>query len=129
MGVFDSTTDRSIERIFNKTGDTVGVEKVIKTSPVDGSGNTIPAIATTVTIYNVSTTNGNWTKVADGLTGVLSWRLVDENGADFDYAFTSSPATYMTAFGWVGHETQISEIYVRRRTSTNVDAQLCIWSA
>lgn len=82
----------------------------------------------TPTIYNVATTDANWTAVATGLTGVLGWRLSEANGADFDFAFTAAPATYATAFGLIGSDTQITAIYVKRKAAVNINAQLIIWS-
>ncbi len=83
--------------------------------------------ASTPTIINVSTTNGNWTKITDGLTDVLSWRLVEKDGNDFRYAFDSSPSAFVTGFGWVGESTEISEIWVQRPSTTNVNMQLLVW--
>lgn len=82
----------------------------------------------TVTIYNVPTTDANWTAVATGLTGVLGWRLSERGGADFHFAFTAAPAAYATAFGWMGADTEITDIYVKRPGSTDINAQLIIWS-
>ena len=83
--------------------------------------------ASTPTIVNVSTTDANWTKVSDGLTDVLSWRLVEKTGNDFYYAFTNSPAAFVTGFGWVSENTALNEIWVQRPTDTNIDMQLLIW--
>lgn len=83
--------------------------------------------ASTPTIVNVSTTNGNWTKIADGLTDILSWRLVEKNGNDFYFAFQDNPTDFVTGFGWVGESTSLSEIWVKRPSTNNVDLQLLVW--
>jgi len=85
----------------------------------------------TVTIYNVSTAGAGWTAVATGLTGVLSWKLVEKNGNPngFDYCFDGVGATYMTCFGELQRDTEITTIYVRRKTATDLDMQLEVWGA
>jgi len=83
----------------------------------------------TPTIYNVATADANWTAVATGLTDVLAWRLSEASGADFDFAFVAAPATFATAFGWIGDQSDISDLYVRRKGATNINAQLIVWTA
>ena len=86
------------------------------------------AVNTTPTIYNVSTTDANWTAIGTGLSNVVSWRLSELNGNDFWFAFTAAPATFMTGFGWVGDNTSISEIYCKRPASADISMQLLVWS-
>lgn len=84
----------------------------------------------TVTIYNVSTTDAAWTAVATGLTDVLSWKLKEKSGASFNYAFAAAPATYMTSNGEaLQRDIDISAVYVQRTGATNVDMQLEVWTA
>ncbi len=90
---------------------------------------TIAIRPTTPTIYNVSTTNANWTPIATGLTGVLKWRLTEKSGNDFYYAYVSSPTAFMTGFGWVADDTAPTAIYAKRPATTNVDMQLEVWTA
>jgi len=89
----------------------------------------IPIRPSTVTIYNVSTAGAGWTAIATGLTGVLAWKLTEEGGNEFDYAFSAVPATYMTTYGDLQRDTALSDIYVRRRGGTDIDLQLEVWTA
>ena len=82
----------------------------------------------TVQIVNVSTTTGNWTAVATGLTGILAWKLNEKNGRTFRYAFSSAPAAYMTSFGPIQRDTEITAVYVQRPTATDLDMELELWS-
>ena len=79
---------------------------------------------TTTTIYNVATTDADWTTVATGLTNVLAWRLVEKSGNDFYYCYDGTGTTYMTGFGWVSKETAITAIHVKRTGASNINAQL-----
>ena len=84
----------------------------------------------TCTIYNVSTTTANWTAIASGLTNVLSWKLKEKDGDEFDYCFDGVGTTYMTSLGEsLQRETDIAAVYVKRRGSTNINMQLEVWSA
>ena len=82
----------------------------------------------TPTIYNVTTTDANWTAVATGLTNVLGWRLSERAGQDFHFAFVASPSTYCTAFGWCADQSEITAIYVKRTGSANITAELLVWT-
>ena len=113
--------DNHIERVLNDVWDSIN--KVLRV------GIILPPLAsTTPTIVNVSTTDATWTLVASGLTDIKSWRLVEENGNDFRYAFVAAPATYMTGFGWVSMDTPITDVYVQRISATDLDMQLLTWS-
>ena len=83
----------------------------------------------TPAILNTSITDDNWTAIATGLTSVLGWRLSERSGADFYFAFVSSPTTYATAFGWVGDNSAITSIYVKRKNSTTNNMELLYWTA
>ena len=83
----------------------------------------------TVTIYNVATTDANWTTIASGLTGVLSWKLTEKDGNAFHYCFDGVGATYMTSFGALQRDTEITAIYAERTGATNINLQLEIWTA
>jgi len=83
----------------------------------------------TVTIINTPTTDANWTAVATGLTNVLAWKLTEESGNAFDYAFVLAPTAYMTSYGDLQRDTEISAIYVRRRSATNLAMQFEYWQA
>ena len=82
----------------------------------------------TVTIVNKSTSGSGWTAVTTGLTGVLAWKLNEKNRNTFRYAYESSPSTFMTAFGSIQRDTDISAVYVKRIGGTNIDMELEIWS-
>lgn len=86
-----------------------------------------PIRPTTPTILNVATTGSGWTALATGLTDVLSWKVVEENGNDFRYAFEAAPSTYIVGFGWVSDITAITNIYVQRPGSSNINTQLLYW--
>lgn len=90
---------------------------------------TIAIRPTTVTIYNVSTTDASLTTIASGLTGVLKWRLTEKSGNDFYYCFDGIGTTYVTGFGWVSEDTAPTGFYVKRPSGTNVDMQLTVWTA
>lgn len=82
----------------------------------------------TPTISSVTTTDGNWTIVASGLTDILEWRLSELNGNDFDYAFEAAPGNnFSVAFGWVGQMTNPSAIYIKRKTSDNITIKFERW--
>ena len=82
----------------------------------------------TVTIYNVATAGAGWTEIAAGLTGVLSWKLTEELGTEFDYAFVAAPATYMTSYGDLQRDTALTALYVRRRGGVDINLQLEVWA-
>lgn len=91
-----------------------------------------PIRPATPAIYNVSTTNGDWTRIpltGTNLSNVLSWRLSERNGNDFRYAFVSSPSAYATGFGWVSENSEITAIWVQRPSNSNIDMELVIWTA
>jgi len=71
---------------------------------------------TTPVIYNVATNSTTWVRVpATGttLSKVLAWRLSLENGDQFDFAYVSSPTAYVTSYGVVQRDTEISAVYAR----------------
>lgn len=82
-----------------------------------------------VTILNVSTADANWTAIATGLSNVLSWKLTEKSGNAFHYCFDGVGTTYMTSYGSLQRETDISAIYVKRTAAVNADMQLEIWYA
>lgn len=82
----------------------------------------------TPVIVNQSTTDGNWTLVASGLSNVLFWRLSERNGNDFRYAYVPAPTAYMTGFGYIKRQTDVSAIYVQRPTSSDIDMELEYWT-
>lgn len=83
----------------------------------------------TPTIYNQAINNDNWTAIASGLTDVLEWRLSERAGQDFYFAFEAAPATYCTAFGWVGGQHSIAAVYAKRKNATTNNLELLIWKA
>ena len=89
---------------------------------------TIPIRPATVIIYNVSTADANWTAIGSGLFNVLSWKLTEKNGNAFHYCFDGVGATYMTSYGSLQRDTEISAIYVKRTGATNIDLQLEVWT-
>jgi len=89
---------------------------------------TVPIRPATVTIYNVATTDALWTAVAVGLTGVLSWKLTERSGRAYDYCFDGVGATYVTSYGSLQRDTEITAVYIRRRDATDINAQLEIWT-
>lgn len=90
---------------------------------------TIAIRPTTVTIYNVATTDANWTTIASGLTGVLSWKLCERSGTEFHYCFDGVGTTYMTTYGLIQRDTAITAVYVKRPAGVNINLQLEVWTA
>ena len=86
-----------------------------------------PIRPSTPTILNEAITDDNWHPIATGLTDVLSWRLSERSGQDFYFAFVPSPTTYATAFGWVGEQTAITSVYVKRKVSLTANMELLYW--
>jgi len=86
-----------------------------------------PVRPTTPTIVNEAIADDLWHAVATGLTNVLEWRLSERNGNDFYFAFEAAPATYATAFGWVGGQTGISAIYAKRKNAVANTIELLYW--
>jgi len=83
---------------------------------------------TTPTISSIVTTDANWTAVATGLTNVLEWRLTELNGNDFHYAYEAVPGdNFSVGFGWVGMQTEVTSIYVKRPGTGNITMKLEIW--
>jgi hypothetical protein len=82
----------------------------------------------TATIYNQAINNDNWTAIATGLTDVLEWRMSERAGQDFYFAFGAAPATYATAFGWVGGQQSIGAIYAKRKNAVANNIELLIWT-
>lgn len=85
---------------------------------------------TTVNLYNVAVSTDNWTRVpttGTTLSDVLSWKLRERDGEEFDYAFEASPTPYMTTFGELQRDTEISAIWVKRRGSVTLNMQLEVW--
>lgn len=78
----------------------------------------------TQTIYNVSIATDDWTAIATGLTNVLSWRLSERAGQDFYFAFVAIPTTYMTAFGWIADQSEITQIYAKRTSAVTLNMEL-----
>lgn len=76
------------------------------------------------TIYNVTISDDNWNAIATGLTNVLSWRLSERAGQDFYVAFVSAPTTYITAFGWLADQTEITAVYVKRISAVTLNLEL-----
>jgi len=85
------------------------------------------SVPDTPAIVNVATAGAGWTLVATGLTGVRKWRLAERDGNDFRYAFVAAPAAYMTGFGWVSEDTEITDVYVQRITA-DINVQLITWT-
>lgn len=86
---------------------------------------------TTPVIYNVSTTDATATRIptaGTNLSNVLKWKLAERDGNDFYYAFESGMATYMTGFGMVTDDTEITAIWVKRTGSENINVQLLAWT-
>ena len=82
--------------------------------------STSPTIASPVT-----TIDGTWTQVATGLSNVLQWKLVEDSGNDFRYAYVAAPGTsFMVGFGWISDNTPLSALYVQRPTSSNITCRL-----
>lgn len=88
---------------------------------------TVPFIATTPTIINQAITNDNWIQIGSTLSGVLSWRLSEQSGEDFRYAFVSSPPAFITAFGWVSEMTAITQIFAKRVRTKTYNMELITW--
>lgn len=82
----------------------------------------------TPTFYNVNLTDNNWTAIATGLTGVLSWRLSEASGKDFLFAFVAVPTTQATAFGWISESSDIAAIYAKRKDTATNNMELLIWT-
>ena len=84
----------------------------------------------TVVIVNKAINDGAWTEVATGLTGVLSWKLSERSGNAFEYAYVAAPATYMTAYGPLQRDTEITQVYVRKvgGLGDNLTMELETWS-
>ncbi len=84
----------------------------------------------TPTIYNTVVNTNNWTAIASGLTDVLAWVLNEQAGQEFDYCFDGIGTTYMTSLGApVEEDTDISVIYVKRRSAVTLNMQLECWQS
>ena len=82
----------------------------------------------TVTIINVATTDANWTAIATGLTNVLAWKLCERNGNAFHYCFDGVGTTYVTSYGVIQRDTEITAVYAKRTGATDINLQLEVWS-
>lgn len=113
-------SDISLEPLLNSSTEYIGLDRALRT---------ITKRPTTVVIYNTPTTDANWTAIATGLSGVLAWRMSEAGAQAFDYAFIASPTTYMTAYGAIQRDTEITAIYARRKGANNITLQLEVWTA
>lgn len=81
----------------------------------------------TPTIINVTTSDANWTALTTGQTSILSWRVSERAGSDFYLAFEAAPTTYITVFGVMQDNTEITNIYIKRTGTANITVELLIW--
>lgn len=130
MGVGDTETivtkpTRSVERVLGDGSIKIDGVRYPVFIPKPSS-ITLPS---TPTIISVATTDGSWTEVATGLTGVILWQLTELNGNDIQYAFVVAPGdNFSMAFGGVTQETNLNALYVRRPTSSNITVKLERWA-
>ena len=85
----------------------------------------------TVAVYNVATTDATWTRIPTAgttLTNVVYWKLTERDGNDFYYAYEAAPSAFVTGFGYVSFNTEISAIWVQRPAGDNINMQLEIFS-
>lgn len=91
---------------------------------------TIEAHPSTVIIYNTEVSTANWTAVTTGLSNVVAWKLREREGQAFDYCFDGVGTTYMTSLGEsLIRDTDLSSVYVKRRTAVTLNMQLEVWTA
>ena len=89
----------------------------------------LPSGSVTPTISSVTTTDGNWTLLASGLTNVFQWRISELTGDNIQYAYVAVPGeNFSVAFGWESQISPITDIYIRRSGSNNITVKLERWA-
>ena len=112
----------SVEPLLNQAIETIGLSKFLRM---------VAHRPTTVAIVNVSITDDNWNDIPNGtdLSGVLAWKLREKEGQEFDYAFEAAPTPYMTSLGEaITRDTEITRVYIKRRTAVTLNMQLEYWA-
>lgn len=91
--------------------------------------STAPFGGKTPVISSTALSTDNWTIVASGLTGVVSWRLSELGGNDFYYAFVLAPGdNFSVAFGWVAQGSGVTNIYAKRVGSNTLTIKAEVWT-